>query len=182
MLTPQEIEQKIFKVSFKGYNVNEVDDFLQEICDSYLEIYQDNRKTREQMKRLSEAVEQYKAMEGTLKDSLSVAGKSSEAIESEARHNAEKIIRSAEREAKAIVAGAEQKIAEEAYRLESIKRETEIYKSKIVELLNAQLSVIKGYPRSGSFEIDTKTEGGSVPRVWNTAEFEDTAELPGIQD
>ncbi len=69
---------------------------------------------------------------------------------------ASEIIKNAETMAESIIAGAEQKIAEEAYRLESIKREVEIYKSKIVELLNAQLSVIKGYPGSGSVGDDAK--------------------------
>lgn len=49
MITPKDIENKMFKVSFRGYNTEEVDDFLQEICDSYLEIYIENKKLREQI-------------------------------------------------------------------------------------------------------------------------------------
>ncbi len=38
MLTPQDIENKVFKTSFKGYNTEEVDNFLQEVCDSFVEL------------------------------------------------------------------------------------------------------------------------------------------------
>ena len=146
MLTPHDIENKIFKVSIKGYNVGQVDDFLQEVCDSYIELYAENKKNKEDIERLLGAVDKYKSMEGTIRDALSVADRKTDKIERDADIRAKEIIRSAERTAESIIAGAEQKIAEEAHRLESIKRETELYKSKIVELLNAQLKLIDGYP------------------------------------
>lgn len=152
MLTPKDIETKIFKISFRGYDVSEVDDFLQEICDSYVEIYSENKKYQDSIKRLSEAVGQYKSMEDTITDAVTVADKSASEIEIDAKQKAAAIIKNAEDTAKSIVAGAEQKIASEAYRLDTIKREIEIYKGKIIDLLNAQLSVLKEYPQSGDFE------------------------------
>ncbi len=158
MLTPKDIETKIFKISFRGYDVSEVDDFLQEICDSYVEIYSENKKYQDSIKRLSEAVGQYKSMEDTITDAVTVADKSASEIEIDAKQKAAAIIKNAEDTAKSIVAGAEQKIASEAYRLDTIKREIEIYKSKIIDLLNAQLGVLKEYPQSGDFESNlTKT-------------------------
>ena len=35
MLTPQDIENKVFKRGMRGYDVEEVESFLQEVCDSY---------------------------------------------------------------------------------------------------------------------------------------------------
>ncbi len=152
MLTPKDIETKIFKISFRGYDVSEVDDFLQEICDSYVEIYSENKKYQDGIKRLSDAVGQYKSMEETITDAVTVADKSASEIEIDAKQKAAAIIKNAEDTAKSIVAGAEQKIASEAYRLDTIKREIEIYKGKIIDLLNAQLSVLKEYPQSGDCE------------------------------
>lgn len=135
MLTPQDIENKVFKTSFKGYNTEEVDNFLQEVCDSFVELYLENKRLRSRFDK-------------STADTVRINAVKPEDDEAEASE----IIKNAESMAESIIAGAEQKIAEEAYRLESIKREVEIYKSKIVELLNAQLSVIKGYPGSGSVE------------------------------
>lgn len=158
MITPREIEEKGFRMSFRGYNTDDVDDFLQEICDSYTEIYESNRRLKEKTGRLSDAVGRYKSMEDTLSDALNVAGKSADEIEEGANGKAEQIIRNAELTAQSIIGGAEQKIAEEQYRYENIKREIEIYRAKIIELLNAQLCVLKGYPKSASLEEELAAE------------------------
>ncbi len=175
MLTPKDIETKSFKVSLKGYNVAEVDDFLQEICDSYLEIYESNKTLKEKAERLSSAVGQYKSMEDTITGAAKIADKNAYDIENDANVRAKLIIENAELTAKSIVAGAEQKVSEESYRLESIKREVELYKNKIVELLNAQLSILKGYPQSGSIDIDiTPTH---TPQMWKRKTSEEPKEV-----
>ena len=157
MLTPQDIESKVFKVSFKGYNTGEVDDFLQEVVSSFVELYLENKRLKERFNKSTEDTVPLKP----------VADKAA------GEEEASEIIKNAERIAESIIAGAEQKIEEEAYRLESIKREIEIYKSKIVELLNAQLSVIKEYPGSGSF-----SEELTKPK----REEEDTQPLEKIEE
>lgn len=155
MITPKDIETKMFKVSLRGYNISEVDDFLAEICDDYDKIYAENKELKKRVELLSQAVGDYKSMEGTLTDAVSIAGKSAADISRQANKSAAEIIRNAEITADSIIAGAEQKIAAESYRFESIKKEVEIYKAKIIQLLNAQLSVLKGYPQSGSIESES---------------------------
>ncbi len=165
MLTPQDIESKVFKVSFKGYNTGEVDDFLQEVVDSYVELYLENKRLRERFVKSTADTVPLR----TVTDNVDEETEASE------------IIKNAEIIAESIIAGAEQKIAEEAYRLESIKRETEIYKSKIVELLNAQLSVIKGYPGSGSFDAEISKQS-KKNETENTQPLEKAAEDKMIDD
>lgn len=160
MLTPQDIENKMFKVSFKGYSTEEVDDFLQEICDSYVLIHRENKKYEEQIVRLSEAVEKYKAMEGTLQNALSVADKSSDEIEKDAYAKANEIIRNAERTAEAMIEGAKQEVLQEKKRLEDVQREAATYRDKIKDLLNAQMNILNGYSAMGLF---TKTETAPKP-------------------
>lgn len=159
MVTPQDIAEKGFRISFRGYNTEEVDDFLQEIYDSYIEIYEANQKLNETTGRLSDAVGQYKSMEDTLNDALNIAGMSADEIEESAHSKAAEILKNAELAANSIIAGAEQKIAAEQYRLENIKRETETYKAKIIELLNAQLCVLNEYPESASLSgVDSASD------------------------
>ncbi len=162
MLTPQDIENKMFKVSFKGYNIDEVDDFLQEVCDSYVALYLENKENREKIARLSEAVGQYKSMEGTLQDALSVADKSTDEIEKDALRKAAEIVSHAELSAECIIAGARQRAEEEEQRLENIKREIELYREKISGLLSAQMNILSGYPASG--KIDGSTYKDNAPK------------------
>lgn len=159
MLTPQDIESKMFKVSFKGYNTDEVDDFLQEICDSYVELYAEGKKVKEQNGLLSEAVGQYKSMEDTLNNALSVADKSTEEIEEDAHKRAAVIIKNAEYTAEAIITEAKQKAELEQQKFDEIRTKMEAYKEKITDLLNTQMSILSGVSalKSDSTEsIDTK--------------------------
>ena len=179
MLTPQDIENKMFKISFKGYNTEEVDDFLQQICDSYVELYMESKKYREQNGLLSEAVGQYKSMEGTLQDALSVADKSTGEIEKDAHRKAEAIIKNAEQTAADIVAGAKQKTELELQRFNEIQKKIEIYKEKITDLLNAQVSILSGYPAS----VTERTETIDTKPVREAKKKEEmkTEDLPTIR-
>ena len=168
MLTPQDIESKMFKVSFKGYNTAEVDDFLQEICDSYVEIYTENKKYKEQNARLSEAVGKYKSMEGTLQDALNVADVSTGEIAKDAEDKADIVVKNAEKIAADIIAGAKQKTAQEAERFNEIQQKVEIYKSKIADLLNAQLSILDSYPVSVAERVDEEPKTEEQDSSMNT--------------
>ena len=73
MLTPADIENKEFKKEMRGYNITEVNIFLKEVAMSYEKIYQENLSAMDRIGMLSDAVKQYKSMEDTLKNALSVA-------------------------------------------------------------------------------------------------------------
>lgn len=42
MLTPQEIENVKFRKSISGYNIHEVDDFLDQLIKDYEKLYKEN--------------------------------------------------------------------------------------------------------------------------------------------
>lgn len=42
MLTPLDIENKRFSKTFKGYDVDEVDDFLDQLTEDYEKLYREN--------------------------------------------------------------------------------------------------------------------------------------------
>lgn len=166
MLTPNDIEKKEFNLSLRGYNATEVDDFLAEICESYEEVYAEKEKLKAQVENLSEAVVKYKAMEDSLGEAMSVADKSANEIKCDANHKADKIIENAKSTADSMLASAEQIISAESYRFETMKREIEMYKAKIIELLNSQLSVLKEYPTSEVFTAEKLKENVNKEQMW----------------
>jgi len=50
-LTPMEIFNKDFKVSFRGYNINEVNDFLDLIIKNYEEVLKENEFLKSQLEK-----------------------------------------------------------------------------------------------------------------------------------
>ena len=70
------------------------------------------------------------------------------------------------------------------YQYEQMKRSVEVFRAKVVSLLNAQLDIIKDY---STIQIDEETlrEAKAVyektlPDAEEKAEEQNTAELPGI--
>lgn len=51
MLTPSDIENKKFSKKFNGYNVNEVDDFLDEIVVEFKRLCDENENLKHEIKK-----------------------------------------------------------------------------------------------------------------------------------
>ncbi len=142
MLTPKDIDQKVFKKAMRGYDIEDVEQFLQEIARSYNELYEENLAAKERISVLSDAVKEYKAMEETLQNALTVA-----------RKNGDEIEEAAKRRGEILIADAAKEVALIAYKYEEMKRSVEIFRAKVVSLLDAQLEVIKDY---GEIQMDEK--------------------------
>ena len=63
MLTPQEVSERAFpKASFGGYNMAQVDEFLDVLTEDYSALYSENAVLKIKMKVLVEKVEEYRSM------------------------------------------------------------------------------------------------------------------------
>ena len=113
-LTPLDIQQREFKKSFRGYDAEDVNEFLNKVHSEYEALYSENKAMKERILKLQEETKTYIEMERTLKSALVSAQKSaqemiknakkeSELILKEAELNAEKIIEDSRLEAKDIM-------------------------------------------------------------------------------
>lgn len=84
-----DIHNKDFKRSFRGYNEEEIDDFLDQVVNDYEKLWRDNERLKEELERAYKDNEQYQQLEKNLKDTLLVAQKTAEEVTSNARKNAE---------------------------------------------------------------------------------------------
>ena len=81
MLTPQEAESHVFpKASFGGYNMLQVDAFLDSLIEDYRTLYQENASLKSKMKVLVEKVEEYRATEDAMRMTLHSAQKMADAM------------------------------------------------------------------------------------------------------
>ncbi len=90
MLTPLDIENKRFsKQMVNGYNVDEVDEFLDELTADYEKIFKENKELKESTEELHNDVGQYKNIESTLQNTLVIAQKTADEIQTVAKQQAE---------------------------------------------------------------------------------------------
>ena len=143
MLTPLDIENKRFSKTLKGYNVDEVDDFLDQLTIDYEKLYKENAELKDQIEESKKDLEHYKNVEHTLQNTLVMAQTTAEDIKKNAQTRAEQIIRDAQSEAKR----ATEEITKEEFdirkRTEELKRQFEVYKAKMEALLISQLELLQ---------------------------------------
>ena len=95
MFTPLDIENKKFqKQMMNGYNVDEVDDFLDELTVEYERLYKENSELKMVIENSQKDLEQYKSIEKTLQNTLLMAQKSADDMKKLAEQEAEQIVKS----------------------------------------------------------------------------------------
>lgn len=162
MITPLDIENKKFsKQMMNGYSVDEVDDFLDEVHESYSKNYKEISALKEEIEEkikeindLEKQLDHYKNIETTIQNTLVVAQSAAEDVKSAARQQSEQAIREANQRAEEILreAKSEGKKATEALNQEiiakqkafdNLQKKFDIYKAKMESLLISQLELIK---------------------------------------
>ena len=155
MITPLDIENKKFsKQMMNGYNVDEVDEFLDEIMEDYEANYKELIALRPKVEELNGSLEHYKNIETTLQNTLVMAQTTAEEVKNVAKQQAEQIVSEAQRRADDIVrqsqessvkavAELEQQIRMKEQQFNDVKKQFDIYKAKMESLLISQEELIK---------------------------------------
>ena len=86
MLTPQELQEKKFaKAVFGGYDMGEVDEFLDEVVADYEKLFKETAILKSKLKTLAEKVEEYRSVDEEMRRTLAAAKRSSEEQVAEAQ-------------------------------------------------------------------------------------------------
>lgn len=143
MLTPLDIENKKFGRSLKGYNVEEVDEFLDELTIQYEKLYKENAELKEQVESSKKELEHYRSVERTLQNTLVMAQTTAEDIKRMAQQQADQIVQEANMSAKKAVEDLDRQEFELRVKLEEKKKDYELFKSKMERFLLSQLEMLK---------------------------------------
>lgn len=144
MLTPLDIENKRFsKQMMNGYNVEEVDDFLDEIGADYAKKCREVQDKDKEFDELKKEIEKYKSLESTLQNTLVMAQSTAEEVKNVAKKQADQLLNEAKATAERDVIDLEQKVSLKKRELESLQKQFDIYKAKMESLLISQLELIK---------------------------------------
>lgn len=145
-LTPLDIVNKEFKHGFRGYNEDDVNEFLDEIVRDYEALIRENDELKENTSGMTERLEQYRKLEATLQNTLILAQQTSEEVKSAARKEAELIVREADAKAEEIVRRAEARARDAESQLAQMRYETEKYRAQVRSLLESQLRLLTEEP------------------------------------
>lgn len=135
-MTPLDILQHKFKISFRGFDVREVDGFLGDIADTFQILMNENEKLKAETDKLKQDIQEHLNREETFKLALLNSQSVMEQMKENAQKSAEVIIADAEVTAEKILSRANSRVARLQEDLSELKRQRiqmEVRISSIVE-------------------------------------------------
>ena len=143
MLTPQEVSERAFpKASFGGYNMGQVDEFLDLLTADYTALYNENAVLKNKMKVLVEKVEEYRSTEEAMRKALMTAQRMADEMVQEAEKKRDAILQEAEEAAKSKTENIRKEIEAEQFRLTSAQSATAAYIARVRALHEKELSYL----------------------------------------
>lgn len=153
MFTPQQIDQISFgRSTFGGYDMQQVDEFLEPLTEDYVTLYKENALLKSKMRVLVGKLEEYRKNEASMKEAVANAQKTCDKMVMEAEAKCAKIMASANATATANAAAAaaevrdnsEALVAAENARVEEARRSAA---AKIGELQDQLRTCIQALER-----------------------------------
>ena len=142
MLTPIDIHNKEFKRSFRGYNEDEIDDFLDRVGNDYEKLYRENRQFQENIDRLEKELARFQRLETTLHETLVVAQKTAEEVKLNAQREKENIITAAQLEAEKMVTAAASQVKEITAQYQQLEQRKQTFSTKLRNILVTELELL----------------------------------------
>lgn len=140
MITAQDIREKTFEKSkFGGYDMAQVDEFLEQLADDITNSQKEVTVLKGKMKVLVDKIEEYRSNESALNKSILSAQKLAQDIESEARENAAKLLADAEKKADETIGSISERKEFEEKRLAAAQAATAKFLDGMRAMCNAQL-------------------------------------------
>ena len=145
-VTPLDIQQQQFKTRFRGFDIREVDAFLEQKAETVESLQKENQNLGDEVRRLELEIQGYRKREETFKRALLNSQKVLDQIKDNARKSAELIIAEAEVKAEKILNKAHNRLAQLHEDITEMKRQRtqiEVQISSIIEAHSRLLEIGK---------------------------------------
>ena len=141
-LTPLDIHNKEFSKTFRGYNEDEVDEFLDLVVAEFEGFIRENEELHASIAGLEARIGHYKGLEETLKNAIVLAQKAADQIKLSAAKEADSVIEEARRQAE-VVKGQAEELRKKTYENLEIQRQKAMrFKTEMRTLLQSTLDML----------------------------------------
>ncbi|WP_379967083.1 DivIVA domain-containing protein [Ectobacillus sp. sgz5001026] len=141
-LTPLDIHNKEFNRGFRGYDEDQVNEFLDQVIKDYELIIREKKKLEDQVEELQQKLGHFSSIEDTLNKSIIIAQEAAEDVKRNAQKEAKLIIREAEKNADRIINEALVKSRKVTFDIDELKKQSKVFRTRFRMLLEAQLDML----------------------------------------
>lgn len=153
-LTPLDIHNKEFTRGFRGYDEDEVNEFLDQVIKDYELVIREKKELKEQVEQLNERLGHFSNIESTLNKSILIAQETAEEVKGNATKESKLIIKEAEKNADRIINEALQKSRRISIEVEELKKQAKVFRTRLKMLVEAQLDLIENDDWDGLFDTE----------------------------
>ena len=149
-ITPIDVRQSAFPITWRGYAPAAVRSFLMETSEHFEQALRDNEKLRQELARLEGSLRQHRDLEATLQTTLLHAQKVSEDLRANAQLESDRIVREAKGRAELMIATAENRLEDAQREIDGLRlrrREAECTVESIITSLQGTLEFIRDQSR-----------------------------------
>ncbi|MDE6922166.1 MAG: DivIVA domain-containing protein [Oscillospiraceae bacterium] len=143
MMTPQEVASHSFaKATLGGYNLAQVDEFLDALTEDYTALYNENAILKNKLKVLSDTVEEYRATDNAMRKTLLAAQKMADDMVADAKRKKQELVGEAEHDASQRVEELQKAVKAEEFRLKKAQESTAAYVRKLAKAHDEELAFL----------------------------------------
>jgi len=139
-ITPMDIQNKEFERAFRGYDIEDVDDFLDQVAKDLEILLRENAELKDQVGQLQDKNKNYQKLEETMHNAILVAQETAEEVKINAKREADLIRREAERESNQIVEDARSRSSKILGEQEELFKQAQLFKMRFRSFIEAQLA------------------------------------------
>ncbi|GAA6113724.1 DivIVA domain-containing protein [Apilactobacillus apinorum] len=153
VLSPQDIHNKEFSVKMRGYNIDEVNEFLDRIIKDYQLTLSENIEMKNRLKETEEELKYFNGMKDSLNQSIIIAQNAADQVKIDAQNEANDVTEQSRKQADEILNDASVKAKEIVENISSqskallvandnLRKTTESFREKLQTLLKSQMEMI----------------------------------------
>lgn len=141
-MTPLDILQHKFKISFRGFDVREVDGFLEDIADAFQLLMNENETLKNEIDKLKQDIQKHLSREETFKLALLNSQSVLEQMKDNAQKSAEVIIADAEVKAEKILSRTSNRLVQLQEDISELKRQRIQLEVRIASVIEAHSKLL----------------------------------------
>jgi cell division initiation protein len=179
-IRPVDIRRKEFKSGFRGYDANQVDDFLDEVADEFERTFAENQRMSEEITTLQERLQQFEDLESSIREALVHAQQTARDLRRNAGKEAELIVREAKEQSHRILADSSGRIERIQESYEVLRKAKQDFSNDFRHLLKSYLAVMDNADVATAREIEASLrERLDLESVATAREAAETRRLDG---
>jgi cell division initiation protein len=145
-ITPLDIQQQQFRVRFRGFDMVEVDNFLDLAANEFEELLRENNRLKEEDRQKAEKIQQLERAERDLHNALISAQQICEEMKNQARKEGELIVEEAKGNARKILESAQGQAIQIEGEIAQLRRQRAEFEASLKSILEMHQSLLETHP------------------------------------